>query len=84
MSLIFDRFPSRAHAAMLVADIEGSFGLAGQIFDDQDSAYEHDWFPYALDPPIVHIDRPRLDDAVAIEEAIAARVWFFGGEFPGT
>jgi len=76
MSLIFDRFPSRAHAAMFLADIEGSFDLAG--------AYEHDWFPYALDPPIVHIDRPRLDDAVAIEEAIAARVWFFGGEFAGT
>jgi hypothetical protein len=35
--------------AMFLADIEGSFDLAGQIFDDQDSAYEHDWFPYALD-----------------------------------
>jgi hypothetical protein len=84
MSLIFDRFPSRAAATMFVAHVQNKFGLAGQIFDDQESAMAHDPFPWVLDPPIVHIDRPDLDDATEIEDTVAARVEFFGGTFAGT
>ena len=93
MSLIFDRFPSRDKAESFVAVIQKEFNLAGQIFDDSDSAQEHDPFPWVLDPPVVHIDRPdiKMDDIdeeiahnIAIEEAVEDRVTDFGGTFAGT
>jgi hypothetical protein len=80
MSLIFGRFPSRDKADSFVATVQKEFGLAGHVFDDEESAFEHDWFPYSLEAPIVHIDRSELE----IERAVEALVTFFGGEFAGT
>ena len=50
---------------------------------------EHDPFPYKLDPPVVHIDRPgddhlEVEDILKIEEAVEAEVRAFGGTFAGT
>jgi hypothetical protein len=56
MSLIFDSFPSRDLAERFVAVIKDEFGLAGLVFDDEESAFMHDMFPYRLEAPIVHID----------------------------
>jgi hypothetical protein len=86
MSLIFDRFPSRDKAESFVAEIQRKFGLAGLVFDDEESAFEHDPFPYSLEAPIVYIDRPGIDhpDHYEIERAVEARVEAFRGEFAGT
>jgi hypothetical protein len=86
MSLIFDRFPTREKAEEFVKDIHTEFGLDGQIFDDVATAMEHDIFPYELDPTIVHIDRPDMDDdnAFEIEKRVEERVTQFGGVFAGT
>jgi hypothetical protein len=81
MSLIFDRFPSRDKAESFVAEIQKRFGLAGLVFDDEESAFEHDPFPYSLEAPIVHIDR---SDDYEIERAVEERVTSFGGGFAGT
>jgi hypothetical protein len=81
MSLIFDRFPSRDKAEGFVAEIQKRFGLAGLVFDDEESAFEHDPFPYSLEAPIVHIDR---SDDYEIERAVEERVTSFGGGFAGT
>jgi hypothetical protein len=80
MSLIFDRFHSRDKAESFIAEIQKKFGLAGLVFDDEESAFEHDPFPYSLEAPIVHIDRSDLE----IEHTVKARVQVLGGEFAGT
>jgi hypothetical protein len=87
MSLIFDNFPSRSKAESFVAAIHQEFGLEGQVFDDEESAFENDWFPYRLYPPIVHIDRPEeleLEEQIRVEQRIEDRVTEFAGTFAGT
>jgi hypothetical protein len=70
MSQIFDRFPSREKAEAFVRLVKRDFGLDGQVFDDEEKAFEHDMFPFRLDPPIVHIDRVDIDrdDCLAVEK----------------
>jgi hypothetical protein len=86
MSLIFDGFPSKEKAEAFVSNIREKFGLNGLVFDDVETAMEHDVFPYELNVPIVHIDRPDMyrDDALKIERRIQQSVKQFGGVFAGT
>jgi hypothetical protein len=86
MSMIFDGFPTRDKAEEFVKDIHAEFGLGGLVFDDMESAMEHDVFPFELNPTIVHIDRPDMDDdnAREIEKRVEGRVTQFGGVFAGT
>lgn len=68
MSLIFDSFPSLQHArefADHVTEIEPQ--LRTWVFETAADANAHDPFPYGLAPPIVHVERPSLDDDSSIE-----------------
>jgi hypothetical protein len=56
MRLIFE-FDEMKRAEEFVAAVKERFGLDGQTFDDADAAFNHDPFPWVLNPPIVHIDR---------------------------
>ncbi len=82
MSMIFDRFPTRARAEAFRAAVKAEFDLDGQVFDTDAAAQSHDPFPFRLEPPIVHVDRH--DDAAAVEERVIRLVAIFGGTFAGT
>jgi hypothetical protein len=86
VSLIFNKFPSRKAAELFVTAIQKDFGLDGQVFDDEESAFEHDMFPFRLKPPIVHIDRIDFDRPghLEIQDQVIERVTDFRGEFAGT
>jgi hypothetical protein len=90
MSMIFDQFANRQKAEDFVRAVKKDYGLEGQIFDNEEAAYEHDWFPFPLLPPIVHIDRPEnfdrfsRDDCLRIETEVEGLGGLFGGTFAGT
>lgn len=80
MSLIFDGFPSAAHAADFALAIERDYGLTTAQFASVAESDAADPFPYALTPPIVHVARTDEVDERAIETEVEA----FGGRFAGT
>jgi hypothetical protein len=58
MSMIFDSFPNMKQARAFAAAAKQRYdGLASQVFDDADEAFQHDDCPLKQIPPIVHIDR---------------------------
>jgi hypothetical protein len=81
VSLIFDDFPSRSVAEGFVATVKRSIGLDGQVFDTVQEAFEHDPYPFGLQPPIVHIDR---SDDQLLEARARRLVGEFGGQYAGT
>lgn len=84
MSLIFDRFPEMEKARQFAIAVKARFDLDCQVFDDERKAFAHDYFPWRLDAPIVHVDRPWCKDQLAIEDAVEKSVKEFGGTFAGT
>jgi hypothetical protein len=87
MSLIFDRFPRRKKAEAFLRFVKETYGLDGQVFDDEQTASYYDPFPSRVDPPIVHINRPmdlRGPDRIEVETLIIEAVSKFGGTFAGT
>jgi hypothetical protein len=79
VSLIFNRFKTEDHARRLMARISELYPeLESQLFTSDAEAQEHDAFPGALTPPIVHVDL--MEDERWEEEAvIEALVEEFGG-----
>jgi hypothetical protein len=69
-----------------VKPVKREFGLDGQVFDDEETAFEHDMFPVKPYPPIVHIDRPPFgsEGSLELEEKVYKRVTYFKGVFAGT
>ena len=79
--LIFDRFRDRRLAEEFAAHVKGEFQKSATVCDSQDESDQHDPFPFALDPPIVLVER---DDDLGIENEIECSVDPFGGQFAGT
>jgi hypothetical protein len=67
-----------------VAAVKAKTGLSGQVFDTEDEAQEHDPIPYALTPPIAHIDRPSAESQEHIERQVEEMVAEYDGCFAGT
>lgn len=81
MSLIFDRFPSAAKAEEFATHVRETFSREAEVFATRDESDAHDPFPFALDGPIVHVER--FED-YSQEEAIIQTVRSFDGAFAGT
>jgi hypothetical protein len=81
MSLIFDRFPSAAKAEAFAAHVRETFSRDAEVFGNQDESDAHDPFPFALDGPIVHVER--FED-YSQEETIIQAVRTYDGSFAGT
>jgi hypothetical protein len=84
VSLIFDRFPNLKQARAFATEVKKRYRLNGQVFISAYAAQEHDPFPWVLDPPIVHIERPETESALETESAVEHLVTKFGGTFAGT
>jgi hypothetical protein len=110
MCLIFDRFKTRKDADAFAASVTEKYGRKTSVYDTQaasegvnggnpfvesEDSELHDIFPWALEPPIVLVERFYSDgtnafsvDAVikesAAEEAIANDVEKYKGVFAGT
>lgn len=83
MSLIFDRFKTEQDARRFIERVQQVRpGRGCQLFLDVDEAQENDPFPYALSPPIVHVDR--VDDYDGEDEIRAVVSEFDGAVFAGT
>ncbi len=85
--LIFDRFPTRQKAEDFVAYVKDKFNLWAQVYDSQKEANKVDIFPWALDAPIVLVERTLLacdSEGENIEILIETDVDKFGGTFAGT
>jgi hypothetical protein len=69
-------------AAAFMTEVARQFSLDGQIFTSEKKAFDHDVFPFKLDPPIVHIDLPDCyyePRGEAITARVEALVKAFGG-----
>jgi hypothetical protein len=66
MSLIFDSFPDMRKAHAFRECVKQRFGVEGEVFATDDEAYEHDMCPWALEPPVVLIDRVGCESATEI------------------
>jgi hypothetical protein len=63
MSLLFERFPNVAQAeAFILAVAELEPELEAAYYLSPDGSHAIDPFPYLLEPPIVHIERPSQAD----------------------
>jgi hypothetical protein len=80
MAMIFDRFPTSAHAIGFAASVSRSLGLDTATFSTVEASDAADPFPFELVPPIVHVDR--TDERVEAE--LEGFVAIFGGRFAGT
>lgn len=85
MSLIFHQL-TESQARAFAAEVRQKYGLTGDVCARQDDSDKIDPFPQRLDPFIVLIDRPDIENpnALKIEQAIEDLVIDFGGEFAGT
>lgn len=66
--LIFDGFPSLQHArefADHVVEIEPE--LKSYVYESAAEAHAQDPFPWQLNAPVVHVERPDQDDDDSIE-----------------
>lgn len=85
MSFIFDGFPSELDAARFASAVEEAGMEAVGPFGSQAESDAEDPFPFQLNAPIVHVERP--DDGAQDDRArrqatrLAER---FGGRFAGT
>jgi len=84
MSLIFDRFPTVAHAEAFVIEVRRRFGADGQVFMDAREAQAHDPFWGGQDPPIVHVDRHHCVDDRDLGRGVEVRIEMLVDEFGGT
>lgn len=85
--LIFDNFPSEAHARDFAAAVEKDFKLKTWFFTDQQKSNEVEPFPFELVPPIVLVERPvdaTADIDFESENKVEQSVSAFGGTFAGT
>lgn len=80
MAMIFDRFPSMIHAEGFAEHVAERFGLETEVFTDRDASDASDPFPFALDPPIVHVERA----GEATERLLESIAKACGGVFAGT
>ena len=82
--MIFDSFPSPQQAADFARDIESRFRLTSQAFLSQEESNKYDAFPFRLNPPIVLVERPNIDDREHFEQLIEKSAQKFHGKFAGT
>jgi hypothetical protein len=92
---IIIEFKKMAQAEAFAAAVKGCFGLSSRVFDDAEAAARSHAFPWAQNPPVVHVDRPfwalqadvsqsEWDRAWKVEREIDQLAKEFGGTFVGT
>jgi hypothetical protein len=85
VSFIFDGFPSDQDAARFAAAVKEAGLEAVGPFDSQAESDAEDPFPFQLDAPIVHVERPDDGAQDARVRRHATRLAeAFGGRFAGT
>ena len=78
--LIFDKFPSSLKAETFAEHVRLKHGLSASVFDSQEESNKVDIFPFALNPPIVLVERADGKTEVTVENLVVA----FDGTFAGT
>jgi hypothetical protein len=96
--MIFE-FKKLEQAKAFAEAVKSRFKLDGRVFDNAEAAERAHMFPWAQNPPVVHIDRPwwfipdglpeevrkeEWDKAFKLETKIEKLAVKFGGEFVGT
>jgi hypothetical protein len=84
--LIFHKFANHQSADSFAVDVRDTFGRATRVCDSREEFNKHELFPFALQPPIVLVERDNIDDdqSPKLEPKIEALVGEFGGHFAGT
>jgi hypothetical protein len=84
--LIFDNFPNHAVADDFAMHVRDSFGRATRVCNSRNEFDKHELFPFELQPPMVLVERDKIDcdPSSELESKIEALVEEFEGRFAGT